>query len=527
MRSTFHGLETAKRGLFAQQTAMQTTGHNIANANTKGYSRQVVNFVASSPLEVPGITNSTAPGQLGSGVDFSSIKRVRETFLDDQFRNQNKSYGDWSIRRNTLEKIEAVINEPSEQGIRTVLDNFWNSWQELAGQPDNLTARSVVMETAMALTDTFNDIAYKFGDLKRDLEESIKIKVDDANTLITQIAELNGEIYRIERLGDNANDLRDQRDLLTDNLSKLINIDVTETAKGYTITSGATQLVADNETTLLDVNGLPDDISGGEINGFLVSLEHVDTFQAQLDQMVKGLVEGEFDLTIPKGTILPEGTTLTKVDGTELTFSGDATARTVTAEITVRVKGFNGLHQLGYTLNDPLQPGGLFFTTKDGSNNFVAGNIQLNPEIALDIRNIATSTSTYTVSGATGNEEKVIKGNNQLALWLAQMRNALITFDESEVEAAIDGEGTFDENFRAMVGRLGVKTQEAIRQEENSRILTEQVDSRRQSVSGVSLDEEMANLIKFQQAYNASARMITTIDQLLDKLINGTGVVGR
>lgn len=523
MRSTFHGLETAKRGLFAQQTAIQTNGHNIANANTEGYSRQVVNFIASNPIDVPGMNKSTAPGQLGTGVDFSNITRVREKFLDDQFRNQNKSYGDWSIRRDTLEKIETIINEPSEQGIRSVVDKFWNSWQDLAGQPDNLTARSVVMENTMALTDTFNDIAANFGGLKKDLEESIDIKVIDANTLIEQIANLNGQIYRLESLGDNANDLRDQRDLFTDRLSKLININAVETAKGYNIKTGGTDLVAEFEATLLDAGSLPSDISGGEINGFLVSIEHIDTFQAQLDQMVKGLIEGEFDLTIPAGTILPEGTTFTLADGSNITFSGDVNAREVTSDLPIKVKGINGLHQLGYTIQEPLQAGGLFFTTKDGSNNYVAGNIQLNPDIIADARNIASSTATYTVN----NIEKVVKGNNQLALWIGQMRNATITFDASGAAASLDGEGTFDENFRSMVGRLGVKTQEAIRQAENNRILVEQVDSRRQSVSGVSLDEEMANLIKFQHAYNASARMITAIDEILNKVINGMGIVGR
>lgn len=202
MRSTFHGLETAKRGLFAQQTAIQTTGHNIANANTKGYTRQMVDFVASKPIEAPGLSHSTAPGQLGTGVDFSNIRRIRESFLDEQFRNQNKDYGDWTIRQDTLEKLEAIVNEPSDYGIRSVVDDFWNAWQDLAGQPDNLTARSVVMERAGAMADAFNDVASKLQDLKNDLTESINIKVTEVNTLTKQIANLNKEIFRVEGLGD-------------------------------------------------------------------------------------------------------------------------------------------------------------------------------------------------------------------------------------------------------------------------------------------------------------------------------------
>jgi len=523
MRSTFHGLETSKRGLFSQQTAMNTAGHNIANANTPGYSRQVVDFTASTPIEAPGITSSTAPGQLGTGVDFSNINRVRESFLDGQFRNQNKGLGDWTVQRDTLEKIETIMNEPSDYGLRSVLDSFWNSWQDLAGQPDNLTARSVVMENSLALTDTINDISAKLTDLNKDLSESINIKVDDANTLVTQIASLNDEIFRVETLGNKANDLRDQRDLLTDQLSKLINIDVKETSRGYTVTSGSTELVSGKTATLLDANSLPADISGGELNGYLTSINHVNTFKSQLDQLVKGLVEGEFELAMPAGTILPEGTTLTKTDGTTLTFTGDITSRTLTSDTTVIVKGLNGLHKLGYTLKEPLQGGGDFFTTEDGSGDFRAGNIQVSDAIKNDVRNIAASTSTFLDSSGT---EKVTKGNNQLALWIGQLRNTEVNFDGSS-STAIAGKSTIDEVFRSMIGTLGVKSKEAIRQEDNHELLASQVDEQRMSVSGVSLDEEMANLVKYQQAYNASARMITAIDEMLDKVINGMGVVGR
>lgn len=528
MRSTFHGLETVKRGLFAQRTGMQTTGHNIANANTEGFSRQRVNYVASNPMEVPAMSRSTAPGQLGTGVDFSDITRLRESFLDDQFRNQNKSYGDWTIRQDTLEKIETIINEPSDSGIRTVVDNFWNAWQDLAGNPDNLTARSVVLENAMAMADAFNDIAYKLTDLKNDLTENIHVKVDEANALIRQIAELNGEIFRAERLGNRSNDLRDQRDLFTDQLSKLINIEVTPTENGYVITSDGTELINGLDTSLLDAAALPSDLNSGELHGLLISRDdYVTTFQNQLNQMVKGLMEGEFELTIPKGTILPEGTTFTLDDGTEVTYTGDRSQREVTSDITVKVKGINGVHQLGYTLQEPLQAGEAFFITKDGSDHLIAGNLQVNPNIAQDARNIAASTNTYIYNDGSGDVEKVVKGNNQLALWIAQIRHTTLTFDTTGTNGEISGEGTFDANFRAMVGRLGVKTREAIRQAENHRVLVEQVDSRRQSVSGVSLDEEMSDMMKFQHAYNAAARMMTTMDELLDKVINGMGVVGR
>ncbi len=532
MRSTFHGLETAKRGLFAQQTAIQTTSHNISNANTAGYTRQMVDFKASSPIEAPGIMRSTAPGQLGTGVDFSDIRRIREQFLDDQFRNQNKSYGDWTVRQDTLEKLEAVINEPSEYGVRKVVDEFWNAWHDLAGQPDNLTARSVVMERAGSMADAFNDVATKLNDLNRDLTESVSIKVDEINSLTRQIASLNQEIFRVEGLGDHANDLRDQRDLLTDHLSKLVNITVREERNGYRITAGNTEIVAYNQATALDANGLDLStaaglgINSGELYGYLKSRdEFVKDFQKQIDQMVNGLVNGEFQITLPAGTVLPEGTSFTLTDGSTQTFTGDRTQRTLTSDLQVTVNGINGLHKLGYTLEEPLQSGMDFFVSRDGGP-ITASNIQINPLIGQDARKIAASTNTYEIKNPDNTTtEKVMKGNNQLALWIGQLRSTSITFDSNST--TVQGIGTFDEYFRSMIGRLGVKGQEATRQLENQKVLVEQVDGRRQSVSGVSLDEEMANLIKFQHAYNASARMVTTIDQVLDKIINGMGVVGR
>ena len=139
MASTFHSIETAKRSLITQTAALNTTGHNVANANTPGYSRQVVNMTAADPIDAVAFYRTTAPGQLGTGVEFNSIMRVRESFLDGQFRNENTSLGGWTIRNSTLEKLETIMNEPSDTGIRTVLNNFWNLWSDLSQDPQDVT----------------------------------------------------------------------------------------------------------------------------------------------------------------------------------------------------------------------------------------------------------------------------------------------------------------------------------------------------------------------------------------------------
>ncbi|MEB3102341.1 flagellar hook-associated protein FlgK [Ferviditalea candida] len=537
MSSTFHGIETAKRSLFTQQAALNTTGHNIANANTAGFSRQVVNMTASKPMEAYGMNRSVTPGQLGTGVEFTSITRVRESFLDDQFRNENKSLGNWSIQADTLDKLQTIMNEPSDSGLRTVLDNFWKSWSDLSKDPENVTGRKIVRENAIALTDAFNQTSKQLSDLKNDLTNNIQVKVNEINSTITTIAGLNAEIQRIEGLGDDANDLRDQRDLLTDNLSKIANIQVTNTPQGYNISIGGINLVTGGTFTATSEAALESgfasgDLNSGEVYGMIVSRDkYVADYQNQLDTLANTIANGEVTITIPAGSVIPEGATLNVVTGTgsnqtvtSTTFSG--TSRTLSADLTVQVNGLNGLHQLGYLFGSPPATGGDFFTAKPGSSGITATSIQLNPDIAADASKIATSLRT----DGTGVNETTVKGNNTLAMLMAQLKDTSFTFTAQGSSASSGSgvtSGTIDEYFRAIIGQLGVQGQEASRQLNNQKALVDQVDGRRQSVSGVSLDEEMSNMIKFQHAYGAAARFMTSYDQILDKLINGTGMVGR
>lgn len=521
MRSTFHLLETSKRSLFTQMAALQTTGHNIANANTPGFSRQVVNMNATRPIEAVGLTHSTAPGQLGTGVEFGSITRIREKFLDDQYRNENKSLGSFSVQADTLDKLEGIINEPSDSGVRTVLDNFWKSWSDLSKDPENVAARKIVRENAVALADAFNFTSKQLSDLSTDLTTNIATNSQAVNSLATTIANLNGEIYRIESMGDDANDLRDQRDLLTDQLSKLVNINVVDTDQGYTIDMGSVNLVTAGTMTGTTPESLAEalssgDLNSGEIYGMFVSRDKfVADYQNQLNTLADTIANGDVTVTIPAGSVLPDGIEL---DG--VVYSGGA--RYLDEPLTVTVQGINGLHKLGFTLNDPLEEGGDFFVSKSGGNPITAADFALNPDIANDATKIATSMRT----SGTGTDELPVKGNNTLAILISQLKDTSFKF-ESGGSVPTLANGTIDSFFGAVVGQLGVQSQEATRQLNNQKSLTDQIDSRRQSVSGVSLDEEMANMIKFQHAYGAAARVMTVFDEMLDKIINGMGVVGR
>src|SRR5690625_390149 len=157
--STFHGLEMAKQTLFAQQSALYTTGHNIANAHTPGYSRQRVNFQAARPFPVPAMNRPDIPGQIGTGVEISAVQRVRHAFLDAQFRSENSRFNHWDTKANALTRMERLLNEPSDTGLSKTMDLFWQSLQDLATHPDQPGARSVVAERGQSMTDTFNYLA--------------------------------------------------------------------------------------------------------------------------------------------------------------------------------------------------------------------------------------------------------------------------------------------------------------------------------------------------------------------------------
>ena len=270
------------------------------------------------------------------------------------------------------------------------------------------------------------------------------------------------------------------------------------------VTGGAVQVAVD--PAFLNTAYTAGTLTNGEVHGMIKSRDTlVSDYKKQMDELANTLANGDIEITLPAGSVIPATNALGLAGGALAT------------DTKVTVKGLNGLHQLGYTMDGTTTPGLPFFTAAGGGTAITAGNISLNAEILADPNKIATSLRTTDASGT----ETVIKGNNTLAILLANLKDTPMKSADGMRNAAIGAQ------FSAIVGQLGVQSQEAARQTSNSEFLVEQVETRRQSVSGVSLDEEMSNMIKFQHAYNASARFMTTYDELLDKLINSTGTVGR
>jgi flagellar hook-associated protein 1 FlgK len=222
--SNFFSLEIGRRALLTHQTALSITGHNIANADTPGYSRQVAEIVTSNPWHAPAMNQSGKAGQLGTGVDIAAINRIRDEFIDAQIRHENRADGYWAAMQETLSQIEVIINEPSEDGLRAAMDMFWESWQDLVANPESEAVRTVTLQRGMALADAIKHTYQQLSDLRFDVNSQVTVKVDEINSLALQIADLNRQIMAIGIAGKQPNDLMDKRDLLIDQLSRIADV---------------------------------------------------------------------------------------------------------------------------------------------------------------------------------------------------------------------------------------------------------------------------------------------------------------
>ncbi|WEG11247.1 flagellar hook-associated protein FlgK [Pullulanibacillus sp. KACC 23026] len=484
MTSTFLGLEIGKRGLAAQQAALTTTGHNIANANTPGYTRQSAVFQATNAIPVAGLSSDTTTGQLGTGVEVAQITRLRDSFLDTQYRNENTDLGYWTAKSDTYTKIEDAINEPSDQGLAATMDTFFESWQELANDPDSSSTRAVVRQDAVAVTDSFNAISSSLDQMQSDLHNVITTNTDDVNSLATQIANLNDQISRLVPNDYQPNDLYDQRDNLIDQLSNLVDVQVTPGDSGMVnISVGSGSLVSGKTSNTLSVgfdsdSGLvdPDQI---EIGGNKVTLQSGELLG---DMESYGILGQEDQSIIPSMKA--------KINSLATTFA-DAV---------------NTAHKNGLNLDNI---NGVSDEKVDFFVGTSAGDMQVNPEIMNSLNLIAAAKVESDGQSSTG--------NGQNAMDIYNIKSTNLNFPGTTTNV--------DDYYQNIVGQLGIDSQESQRMEDNAQTIVQQVDNRRQSVSGVSLDEEMTNMIRFQQAYNSSARMVSVMNDCLDKIINGMGQV--
>ncbi|QAS53702.1 flagellar hook-associated protein FlgK [Halobacillus litoralis] len=513
MVSTFHGLEVAKRGLFTQQSALYTTGHNISNANTEGYTRQRVNFEQTGPYPPASRNRPEIPGQVGSGVEAGSIERVRVGFLDQQYRGESSKSGYYDTRSDALGRLENVMNEPSEDGLAKTMDRFWQSLQDLSVNPEDSGARSVVRQRGQAVADTFNYLSNTIQSMQKDIKTEVGVTEKEINSLASQINNINQQIAEVEPHGMVPNDLYDERDRLVDQLSEHVNIEVkyedTPSSADPLAMGKASISIVGNDgqpmeppATLVngaanEVNTLKVNYADGEVHASSIQVGDNASYAVE-DFSSRGKLTGLLD----SGGYMQDG---------EKQGSYSQMLSNLDRMATGFAREFNNVHTQGESLNS-IENGDEvpnFFNIDmeaEGVIEGVAGTIDLTDEIKADGDHIAAAVSDQA-------------GDGENASNLADVQN--------EPNEIFGEETSMDSFYESMIGTMAVETQEAERMSRNAGTLKGSVDEQRQSVSSVSLDEEMSNMIKFQHAYNAAARNITVVDEMLDRVINQMGRVGR
>ncbi|MDR2617402.1 MAG: flagellar hook-associated protein FlgK [Treponema sp.] len=627
MTSTFLPIEIGKRAVDAHQQALNVTGHNLSNASTEGYSRQRVEFVPFEPIYLPGLNREETPGQIGQGVVVERIERLRDQLLDRRITAQAGGEGYWKARDPYIREMEQIYLEPGQNSIRSKMDEFWNSWQELSIHPADSAPRMAVLERGKTLVDGIHERYSALKRLQDQTEEDIRLTVERVNDITRQIAGLNGDIQKVKAQGDNPNDLLDRRDLLVDKLSSLVNISVdtrdpdefmVHTA-GVILVQGKIgrqfDLARNSETGYSDIvwNETREylEFRNGDHNGSLGALvdlrDHTIQSEIQiLDNMTMNFVglvnevhqkgygingatglsfftehpfatnvngdydrngDGDYDSSYvfrvsgtnvleSRAQVGLEGTiTLSAADGVRqipyyptdtvadiitrinnsgaevtarlnrdgyLTMKGAPTETAETPDFVIRYIEDSGHFLAGYAgLLSASGPEGAYDWARGGAVSSLvetagwevapiahpSGWIEVNPALVRDPGSVA--------AGFGENGRPANPGNGEAAMAIAAIRNN---------EVMVGQFRTFDDYFADSVGRIGLLGEQSGRALETQNLIMKQLEEMRQSVSGVNMDEELSNMLKYQHGYNAAARFITTVNAMFDTLINKMGV---
>ncbi len=621
--STFSGIELGKRSLGAHSQGLQTIGHNMANANTEGYSRQRVRLGTSDPLYKPQLNRAERPGQIGQGVDVTIVERIRDTLFDNRIIAQGDESGYWSVRQNYLGMVEQVYLEPNGTSLRDMMDAFWSSWQELAAMPEELAGRQVVLNRGEALMDSINGQYRQLKEIQKIVNEDVKLSVDRVNSILQEISSLNEQIVKSQAVGDQPNDLMDSRDLLVEELSGYMNVTVDNRdpdefqlhtrgmylIQGRVVSSLSLQADPQNNSfynILWERDGSPIEIDNGKLAGLIelrdseirgeiqklnllavnftdmVNEVHRNAFAANGTTGVDFFSEypfvnnaqgnydrtgdGEFDSSYifrlrgnnaldPEQQVGLAGTIL--LNGPRENISIDYSPTDRVADIVARINNSGAevqafldregrLSLKAQDAADPENPdfvlryiedSGQFLTDytgllsgsgPDNAYNWEqadavlglqgveyavapladpAGWMAVSPELRADPSKIAT--------GFGGNGRGALPGDGSAALEIASLRTKI---------TMVGSKTTFKDYFSDVVGSIASRADQARQMDQVQGEIMKELMDYRSSISGVSMDEEFSELIKFQKGYNAAARFVNEINQMLDTIINRMGV---
>lgn len=457
-------LNIGRSALQVNQQALQVTSHNIANVNTPRYTRQRLYIETTSPF-------MTGAGPIGTGVRAQEIKRVYDRFLSFQAMGERENYGRLSAEKDTVSKIEDIFNEVSGSGIKDRLNDFFNSLEDLSNNAGGHTERSQVLNNADMLANTIRNKASDLSSLRMNIDADIKSGIEEVNGIASQIAGLNEMVAEQELSGDTANDLRDKREKLMADLSNLLDYDTIEDRSGQvSIFVGKGSVLVEGKR----YNKLTGTTNGANDNLADIEIESGSGRTNITSSIGNGRLKGLLDV---RDDVVPG-------------FRDRLNAFTAAL-----VDQVNAQHASGYGL-DGSTGLPLFSVTAGSEASTVSVSITDTNKLA------AAFSDPLTVSGPSDNG------------------NALLLSGLQDKSVATLGNATLDGYYNSIVSDSGSRSQMASKSFEYQEFTKGQIEARIESVSGVSLDEEAADLIKFQRAFEASAKMITTADELMQTILD-------
>ena len=442
--------DIAKSGLAAFQGALDVTSHNVANAANENYSRQRVELSTNLPQNLSGLV-------WGTGVKIDQITRARNQLTDTQIRNNNSTYNDSSHRSEILSQVESLFPEPSDLGISSLINSFFDSWNELAVTPNSPTLRTNVIQSAQKLSGQVQTVYQGLDEIRGSLLNDAKSKVQELNSLLKQVTNLNNQIASASVMGSDNNDLLDQRDHVIDQLSEITNISVSYDSSNAAVISVGGVFAADqNVSTEFKVSSVNNGLILTTSDGNSVANIRGGTLFATMDTYSNTIPKYQNDLDNVMNTL---------------------------------VESVNNIHSRGYTNTGSPETGINFFDSyKDG---------------VLKINDKILSNNNYLAVSSDGTS-----GNGDIAVSIAGLSN----------QALING-STISDSYSNLVSSIGNDKNTSDQQANSGQLILQQLQDQKNSYSGVSIDEEMTNVITYQRSYDASAKLITVADQMLQTVL--------
>ncbi len=451
-------LHIGMKSILLNQQNLNATSQNISNMDTDGYSRQRVIQESSAPIQ-------DALGYYGTGADLVRIERMRDVHLDESYREENSQYGSWNKLSTRLQEFETSLNETDDNGLSATLDEFWNAWDAIADNPDDITYRQELLNTAELLVTRIHDFDTAVKDMRETVNEDLAEIPDKINAISEQLAKLNKQIYTTEQEGRPANDLRDKFDLLIDELSQYGDVTVTTRSDDTTVIYlGSDELVKhDNFRELITQNYEQD----GKDFTNIIWKDTREQISALYNGEISGLMKMRDEYLVDYQN---------RIDNLAVTLA----------------EAVNSVHVRGYDLGDPPSRWRNFFKSDITS----AADFNLDEKIIDHPERIAAS-------------EEGAQGDNRTALAMVDLRESL----------SINGDQSFNSYLASTFGKIGRDSLDAANRKDLTSATLEQTDNFRESVKGVSMNEESANLLKFQKAFQAAAKIVTVADELLQTII--------